>query len=94
MGSQAPKADLGFMDLAFYSFIVGDFKMSKIFEGTLLPISFVIVIMGGVFWLSSMYAETKANSAAIDKMELKLEYIQSIDKRLAIIESELKRLGR
>lgn len=68
--------------------------MNKIFEGTLMPVSLVITLMGGVFWLSSMYAKTSANTDSITKLEQKLEYIHSIDQRLAVIEGELKRLRR
>lgn len=68
--------------------------MKSISESTMLPISLIITILGGVFWITSMYAETKYNTASIVKMETKLEYLQSIDRRLAIIEDQIKRLKR
>lgn len=52
-------------------------------EGTLLPISLVIVFMGGVVWLTTLYAKTEANAAALQKIEFKQDqYLQNLEKIL------------
>lgn len=40
-------------------------RISKITENTLLPISLVVVLIGGVFWLTSIYNQTVANAQDI-----------------------------
>jgi hypothetical protein len=69
--------------------------MSKITENTLIPISVFAVVAGGIFWLSSLYIQTKANADSLDKIERKqdlyTETLNSIDRRLSVIEYEVKR---
>ena len=47
----------------------------KITEGTLIPISLVIILIGGVVWLTTLYFTTQSNAAAIDKIQLKYDAI-------------------
>jgi hypothetical protein len=47
-------------------------------EKTLIPISAIAVLIGGVFWISSMYAQGRENANAIigikqEQKELKVE---------------------
>jgi len=63
-------------------------------EDTPITIGLLVIIIGGVLWLSSMDASGKANTKALDeiKMEQKLylETVLSIDRRLANLEGRLK----
>jgi len=73
-------------------------RLFKISEETLLPISLVIVLVGGVFWLSSAYSQITANAADIadikdERVEL-TTVISRIDRRLSRIEGRLKIKGR
>jgi len=62
-------------------------------EDTLVPISLVLVFIGGVYWLSSLYFNTNANAKAIEEMarnEAETRAIlMSIDQRLSRIEGKL-----
>ncbi len=59
---------------------------SKITENTLVPLSLVITLAGGIFWLTVIYSKTEANAALGDRMSTALE---SIDQRLSRIEGRL-----
>lgn len=69
--------------------------MGKITEGTLVPISLVIVLVGGIFWLTQLYFTTQSNASTIEKMQIQSEKIdQSLSEileRLARIEERIKR---
>lgn len=71
---------------------------------TLIPVSVLLVVVGGVFWLSTMYAMAVGNAAAITKLHEQIEdtnssraayrsriweAIRDQDKRLASIEGKL-----
>ena len=47
-------------------------------EKTLLPISLLVILAGGIFWLSSMYALANSNEKqiAIIKTDLKSDIIR------------------
>jgi hypothetical protein len=83
--------------------------MRSITEKTLIPISAIGVVVGGVFWLTMLYFQTNANAKALADLSLKQdtdlkaasikqeEYVNilnRIDTRLAIIETEVKRMSR
>lgn len=70
--------------------------MKTIFsENTMVPVSLLIVILGGMFWLTTMFSEVRANSLQISEMKTdqqkKAETLVLILERLSSIESELKR---
>lgn len=65
--------------------------MTKITQNTLIPLSLVITLLGGVFWLSSMY--TTVVAAQQDFSEAK-RYLQQIDQRLSRIEGAMSQLER
>lgn len=73
-------------------------KLMQISEDTLLPISLVIVLVGGVFWLSSAYSQISANAADIADIKQEREtltaVVSRIDRRLSRIEGRLKIKGR
>ena len=47
-------------------------------EKTLIPVSLIIVLVGAIFWLSSMYALANNNKEQI--VEIKNDYKQGIDR--------------
>lgn len=51
--------------------------MEKITESTLIPISLVGTIIGGIVWLSVIYFKAEAAANDIDKIEQRLEVLQS-----------------
>lgn len=68
-------------------------KLQALTQDTLIPISLVITLIGGVSWLTTLYNETKANAAAISDIyqEQKL-YQDKIDRvlvKLSRIEGKL-----
>lgn len=60
--------------------------MAKITENTTLSIGLVIVLVGGVFWFSSIYFKTDANAAAVTEL---VKFVKSVDKRLKRIEVKM-----
>ena len=50
--------------------------MSKITETTLIPLSLLGTIVGGVVWLSVIYYKAEAAASDIDKIEQRLEVLQ------------------
>lgn len=70
--------------------------MGKITENTLMPLSMVAAIAGSIVWLSMIYFKTEASAKAIDGVLLKqdayIDTVQEINRRLSVIESEVKRI--
>jgi hypothetical protein len=65
--------------------------MRKIAEDTLLPISLVITLAGGVFWLSSMYSKVEAHEVGLTSLKAsQTAFQQEVIDRLARIETALK----
>lgn len=60
---------------------------------TLIPLGFVIVILGGVVWLTTMFANVQANSRAIASIEARLDGIDEANSdivdRMARIETKI-----
>ena len=67
--------------------------MKKITEETLIPLGLVIAMIGGIFWLSSIYFETKTSANDIKDLkaqqELYNQTLSNIDHRLSRIEGKL-----
>lgn len=63
-------------------------------EDTPITIGLLVIIIGGVLWLSSMDASGKANTKALEdikqEQKLYLETVLSIDRRLANLEGRVK----
>ena len=72
--------------------------MKKITEKTLLPLSLVITLSSGIFWLTKQYIQTEANAETISKVVSKqdqyVEDIQAIRLDIEIIKNEVKRISR
>lgn len=64
--------------------------MKAITEKTAIPISLIIVMIGGIVWLTSVYAKVEANTTELSRVRTQIEIISQIDRRLAVIETELK----
>lgn len=64
-------------------------KEVKINEKTLIPLSLMITIIGGVYWLSNLNFKANASEKEIEKLNKKITVIQSIDTRLSRIEGAL-----
>jgi hypothetical protein len=47
--------------------------MNKITDKTLIPLSLVITVLGGVVWLSMMFSKVEAQEKKIDKQDGKIE---------------------
>lgn len=62
-------------------------------EKTLIPISLVIVLVGGVFWLTTIYWRGISTAEAVlrveSKQDLYLKEVQEINARLTTIEATL-----
>ncbi len=69
-------------------------KEGVVSEKTLVPIGFVLVLLGGAAWLTNMHYEAQANSLAIadlaKKQDAYLEGQKDIVERLARIEGKLE----
>lgn len=67
--------------------------MKAVTEGTFIPVSLVIVFMGGVVWLTTLYAKAEATALALQKLEQKQEqYNQNLEhiiRKLSRIEGKL-----
>ena len=74
--------------------------MSKLTEQTLIPLSLVITILGGVIWLSVMYQKVEAGQLVqrenrIEIQELKrdqAQYKTDVTDRLARMETKIDAL--
>ncbi len=62
-------------------------------ESTVVPLGFVGALLGGVFWLSTMYNQGQANAKAIEELKVGGEEytktLQKIDRRLSWIEGAM-----
>lgn len=63
---------------------------------TLVPLSLMLTIMGGVFWLSVMWVEGKTNAKEIVSIKVELRDMQEksseLENRFTRLESALERL--
>ncbi len=60
--------------------------LAKLTEKTLVPVSLVIVLLGGMAWLTNVYSVA---SEAAKNADAALKAAQSIDRRLSRIEGKL-----
>ena len=74
--------------------------MSKITENTLIPISLLSVLAGGIFWLSAIYANGNENTKNIDKLFVRQDQVeativeqnQKVIEKLSRLEEQMKYL--
>jgi hypothetical protein len=65
---------------------------NKITENTLLPISLVIILAGGIMWLSSVWHQGNANAHSISELKEQRKYDrEEIMRKLEIIDAKLDR---
>ncbi len=69
--------------------------MSKIDERTLVPIGVLVVLAGGIFWLSTLYVNTEANASAIADLKVDgKDQRREIIERLNIMDMKIDRILR
>jgi len=75
--------------------------IGKITENTLVPVSLMLVLVGGVVWLSSIFYKTEANAQRLSSIENKYDIerdkfdkrYQDLIERLTRIEERIKMMG-
>lgn len=69
-------------------------RIAKFSEETLMPVGFVLVIMGALYFTAQMFYQVEVNAKNIDKLEEKQdryeEAVNRIDRRLSRIEGALE----
>lgn len=62
--------------------------MRTMSENTPLKMSLglIVILIGGIFWISSLYAETTHNTSALERIENKVD---SLNDRLTRVEDKL-----
>lgn len=58
-------------------------------ESTLMPISFITLIGGVVFWASSIAARTDSNDVRLGKLEAKQQEIVEMEEQLAAVQTKV-----
>lgn len=67
--------------------------MEKLSEKTWVPVSFVMILGGGVFWLSSLYSQTQANAESVSEIKIEQkDQRKEIIERLNILDLKIDRL--
>lgn len=67
-------------------------KLTRLTENTFVPLSFILVIVGGVFWLTMLYAESSANAKGLENLQVKYQDLEkAIASQNAVV---LDRLGK
>ena len=61
-------------------------NQTVITKNTLMPISLVIVIVGAVVWLTTIYSQAAENSVKISRLE---RFVRRVDRRLEQIEIKM-----
>lgn len=62
-------------------------------ENTLIPVSLVIVLAGGILWLTTIQSQGEVNTVSIQEIkDRREEDVGRIDRRLERIESKLDTL--
>lgn len=65
--------------------------MNKITESTLIPISLLFVIMGGVIWLTTIYQKVEASQAKLSQLESAIIDIATIKNDIQYIKKQLNK---
>ena len=64
--------------------------MKKFTEETLIPVSLVIVIIGGILWLSHIAEVAEATAKAQTTLQIKVDSIAEIKTDVEVIKSDMK----
>lgn len=67
-----------------------DRKSVKITESTLFPLSILFVIMGGMFWITMMYAQVMENTKQIAELKIKQDQYNFDIKKITTDLAEIK----
>ena len=68
-----------------------DLDMSKITENTLVPMSLIIILMGGVMWLSDIHAKADYSQQKLQKLEQALIDIAEMKKDIHYIKEIIQK---
>lgn len=68
-------------------------RINKITENTLLPVSLVVILVGGVFWLTTLYNQTVSNAQDISAIETKQDLLtKELTEKQSLILDRLSRI--
>lgn len=65
--------------------------MNKITEGTLVPISLVLTILGGVVWLTMIYQKVEASQSKLGQLETAIIDIATIKNDIQYIKETINK---
>lgn len=68
--------------------------MPVLSEKTVIPISFALVIIGGVAWLTNLALKVDVAAESLKKIELRQNAIEEIKTDVAVIKSKLDRIDK
>lgn len=64
-------------------------------ESTSISVGLLITLVGGIFWLSTLYAKTEATAKAVERIEIRQnkynDTVGEINERLSRIEGAMSR---
>lgn len=63
-------------------------------EKTLIPISFVIVLIGGIVWITNIAFKVDVSAESLKKIELRQNTIDEIKTDVAVIKSKLEKIDQ
>lgn len=66
----------------------------SITESTLIPISLVITLLGGAFFVTYIYFQSDANAKAIEKLSAKQDVLSEMRVDIGIIKTEVESIKR
>lgn len=61
---------------------------------TMVPLSVIGVLAGGIFWLSTLYAQGNVNAKAIEKLNTQQEAMLEMKADIAVIKNELTNIRK
>lgn len=68
--------------------------MPVLSEKTVIPISFALIIIGGVGWLTNLAFKVDVAAESLKKIELRQNAIEEIKTDVAVIKSKLDRIDK
>lgn len=71
--------------------LIRGFLMNKITENTLIPISLVVTILGGVVWLTMIYQKVEASQHKLTQFEQAIIDIATIKNDIQYIKESINK---
>lgn len=68
--------------------------MRVLSERTVVPISFLIILLGGVAWLTNLAFKVDAGAESLKKMELRQSAIEEIQMDVGVIKYKIDRIEK